>query len=113
MSLEADAIRLRHMSDASKAALSFAAGRSRADLDRDRMLVLALVKSLEIVGEAASKVSPETQSTMPEVPWRVIIGMRHRLIHMYFDIDVEVVWNTVQNDVPALIDQIDRWLSKH
>lgn len=100
------------MSDASKAAISFAVGRSRADLDRDGMLVLALVKALEIVGEAGSKVSPETQSGLPGVPWRVIVGMRHRLVHMYFDIDLDLVWDTVEVDLPPLVTTLDAWLGR-
>ena len=83
-----DEIRLRHMADAAREARSFAAGRSRADLDRDRMLLLSLVKEIEIIGEAASKVSQETRDAVPDIPWPDLTGMRHRLIHAYFDINV-------------------------
>lgn len=78
-----DTVRLRHMLDAAREALTFAQGRSRSDLDKDRMLVLALVKSIEIIGEAASKVSLETCSAVPGLPWSSIVGMRNRLIHTY------------------------------
>lgn len=86
---KSDRIRLQHMLDAAREALSFVRGKTREDLDRDRLLVLALVKAIEIIGEAACQVSSETRSQIPEVPWEDIIGMRHRLVHAYFDIDLE------------------------
>ena len=97
-----DAIRLRHMLDAAREAMSFATGRVRSDLDTDRQLVLALVKSLEIVGEAASRVSPECRTECSEIPWADIVGMRNRLIHAYFDINLEIVWRTVSEELPVL-----------
>ncbi len=81
--LRDDAIRLRHMLDAAREAIGFAPDRTRADLDTDRQLVLALVKAIEIVGEAASRVTPPTKQRLPEIPWDDIVGMRHRLIHAY------------------------------
>jgi len=105
-----DTVRLRHMLDAAREALAFAQGRSRADLDKDRMLVLALVKSIEIVGEAASKVSPETRLAVPGLPWSSIVGMRNRLIHAYFDIDLDRVWDTITDDLPPLITELERSL---
>jgi uncharacterized protein with HEPN domain len=86
-----DAIRLRHMLDAVREAQGFAASRSRSDLDRDRLFLLALVKDVEIIGEAASRVSAESTAECPEIPWQDIVAMRHRLIHGYFDIDPPVI----------------------
>jgi uncharacterized protein with HEPN domain len=91
------------MLDAAREAMSFAAGRSRGDLDRDRMLVLAIVKDVEIIGEAASRTTAATQAAHPQVPWALIIAMRNRLIHAYFDVDVQVVWDTVTDDLPQLV----------
>lgn len=105
--LPSDPIRLRHMLAASREAVGFAAGRSRGDLDRDRQLTLALVKCLEIVGEAAYALSEETRGTLPEVPWPDIIGMRHRLIHAYFDVSLDIVWKTVSEELPPLIEQLE------
>ena len=102
-----DEIRLRHMLDAAHEAISFADGRTRFDLNKDRLLVLALVKAIEIVGEAAYQITKETQDTLPDIPWADIIGMRHRLVHAYFDINLSVLWRTVQDDLPALIAQIE------
>jgi len=81
---------------------AFIAGRSRPDLDTDRMLLFALVRAVEIIGEAASRVSLETHSAAPAVPWAQIAAMRNRLIHAYFDIDHDVLWRTAAEEVPAL-----------
>jgi uncharacterized protein with HEPN domain len=106
-----DAIRLRHMLEAAREAVSFAQGRSRDDLNRDRMLVLSLVKAIEIAGEAAFQISEPTRNELPDLPWADIIGMRHRLVHVYFDINLDILWQTVQVDLPVLIAQIEQLLS--
>jgi uncharacterized protein with HEPN domain len=103
-----DLVRVRHMLDAAKEALFFAKNRSRGDLDSDRMLVLSIVKSIEIMGEAASKVTPGTRETFPDLPWANIIAMRNRLIHVYFDIDHDRVWDTVTDDLPPLIGSLEK-----
>ena len=105
-----DAIRLRHMLDAAREALSFAEGRSRDDLYEDRMLALSLVKSIEIIGEAASQVSQATKDGTVSIPWADIIGMRNRLVHAYFDIDLEIVWRTVVDELPPLAAELERVL---
>ena len=87
-----DEIRLRHMLEAAYEAESFARGRKRADLDEDRMLVLSLLKAIEIVGEAASQVTDVGRNQLPSIPWSEIIGMRNRLVHVYFDIDLDIVY---------------------
>lgn len=105
-----DAVRLQHMLDAGREALGFARGRSRSDLDSDRMLVLALVKDLEIIGEAAHQVSEETRAQLPGLPWADIIGMRHRLVHAYFEIDPEILWQTIKQDLPPLVAALEEAL---
>jgi uncharacterized protein with HEPN domain len=80
-----DLIRLRHMLDAGKKAISFAANKSRSDIDDDPMLGFALMKAIEIIGEAASKVSRDSQERHQEIPWAEIVGMRNRLIHAYVE----------------------------
>ena len=102
-----DAIRLRHMRDAAREAVSFVQGRTRDDMERDRQLVLALVKDIEIVGEAAAKIAETTRRCLSEIPWRRIVGMRHRLVHAYFDINLDIVWNTVREELPELIALLD------
>jgi uncharacterized protein with HEPN domain len=102
-----DEIRIRHMLDAARDALAFAAGKSREDLHQDRVRVLALVKCIEIIGEAATKVAPMTREAHPGVPWAAIVAMRHRLIHAYYDVDVDRVWDTVTEDLPPLIAALE------
>lgn len=103
-----DGIRMRHMLDAAREAIAFARGRTRMDLDVDRMLVLSLVKAIEIVGEAAFRISPVTRDDFPEIPWDVIVGMRHRLVHGYFDINLDILWKTVQEDMPMLAESLGK-----
>ena len=91
------------MLDAAREALSFVADRERRDLDADRMLVLALVKSIEIIGEAGARVSDEGRDAAPGVPWPEIVAMRNRLVHVYFDVNLDVVWETVRQDLPPLV----------
>lgn len=95
------------MLDAAKEILSFADGKTRRDLNKDRMLVLSIIKNVEIIGEAASKVTEETRGKCSDISWLDIIGMRNHLIHVYFDIDLDIVWDTVKDDIPNLIKQIE------
>lgn len=101
------------MLDAAREARQFVAGRTRDELATDTMLLRATVKAIEIVGEAASKVTANTRKALAEVPWIDIVGMRHRLIHTYFEIDLDIVWATVQVDLPPLIDSLQCWVDAH
>ena len=105
---EDDLVRLRHMLDAAQEAMAFARDETRASLESDRKLALALVKDIEIIGEAASKIAKECQVAHPQIPWSAIIGMRNWLIHAYFDIDLDQVWDTVTKDLPPLIAQLEK-----
>jgi len=105
-----DQIRMRHMLDAAREAVSFARGRSRADLDSDRLLALGLFKCIEIVGEAAARITPDTRRRHPQIPWADIVGMRNRLVHDYFAIDLDQVWLTVTSDLPPLITALEGML---
>ena len=107
---KSDEVCLRHMLDAAREAISFAKGRRRSDLDQNRMLVLSLIKDVEIVGEAAYRLSERGRSGIPEIPWADIIGMRHRLVHAYFDINLDVLWQTVQEDLPVLVKMLESLL---
>lgn len=103
-----DLIRLRHMLEASRDAVSFVSGREKGSLLTDKMLRLSLVRCIEIIGEAASRISLECQSEFPQVPWKNIINMRNRLIHAYYDINLDTVWNTITEDLPPLIAEIKK-----
>src|SRR3954447_25642232 len=96
----ADRVRLQHMLDAAREATAFARGRTRADLDGDRMLLRAITQSLTILGEAAARMSMAGRSATPTLPWTEIIGMRNWLVHSYFNIDLDTVWDTVTDDLP-------------
>jgi uncharacterized protein with HEPN domain len=95
-----------HMIEAAEAVGAFISSRKRTDLDTDQMLVFAVARAIEILGEAASKVSQELRASMPVVPWADIVAMRNRLIHAYFDIDHDILWNTATKDVPDLLPLI-------
>lgn len=99
------------MIDAAETVGQFMSGRSRADLDSDRMLLFAVVRAIEVVGEAAGKVTEETRTEAPEIPWAAIVSMRNRLIHGYFDIDPEIVWKTVSKELPDLLPRLQRLLA--
>jgi uncharacterized protein with HEPN domain len=101
-----DTVRLRHMLDHALEAVEIMRGRERDDLKRDRILQLALVRLVEIVGEAATRVGPEGQQRWPSIPWQQARGMRNRLIHGYDKVDLDVLWDTIQDDLPALIVQL-------
>ncbi|PSB18609.1 DUF86 domain-containing protein [Phormidesmis priestleyi ULC007] len=103
-----DPTRLRHMQDSAIEAMSFVENCTRKDLDSDRMLTLALVKDIEIIGEAAGRVSADCKAKYPQVPWLQMIGMRNRLTHAYFEIDLDIVWEVVTNDLPPLVAELEK-----
>ncbi len=105
-----DLVRMGHMLDYAREALTFAAAKSRSDLYEDRMLVLALTKAIEVVGEAAVNISREYRDRHPDIPWKQIIGMRNRLIHAYVGVDLDVLWHTVTDDLPPLIRSLEKIL---
>ncbi len=105
-----DHIRLRHMLDAAKEAELFIKDKTRYSLDTDRKLTFALIKCIEIIGEAAANVTNRCREDLPQIPWPNIVGMRHRLIHAYFDVDLDILWNTIIEDVPPLIVELEKIL---
>ncbi len=102
-----DGVRHHHMLDAARKAVAFTQGRARADLDADEVLALALVRLLEILGEAAKGVSADCRRKHPRIPWKHIAGTRDRLIHGYFDVDLDVVWAIISSDLPPLIAELE------
>ena len=102
-----DLTRLKHIRDAAMTAINFARKKDRNDLDKEQMLSLALVRLIEIIGEAANNVSLSCQSRYPQIPWREIIGMRNRTIHAYFDVDLNIVWQVVTSNLPELLGWIE------
>ena len=101
---------LRHMLDAAREAHDFVQGKTREDLQAERQLQHSLIRCIEIVGEAASRIDQDFQDTNPEIPWADIIAMRNRLIHAYFDVELDVVWSTSKDELPELIQKLERLL---
>lgn len=104
---ERDLIRFRHMLDAARVAHNAVKNETRSSLDTNDVLRLALQKTIEIIGEAAAKVTQETRDQYPQLSWRKMIAMRNILIHAYFDVDPNEVWNAVIEDIPPLIAQLE------
>jgi len=104
-------VRLRHMLEAAATALEMTAAYERADLSTNTMLAMALTRCLEIFGEAASKVSADAAARFPAIPFAKIVAMRNRLIHAYFDVDLDILWTTVKEDLPALLPVLGQALA--
>lgn len=105
-----DRIKVSHILDAGREATSFIESISFDEFCADRMRVLAVLKCLEIMGEAASKVSFEFQEHNPDFPWKQLASMRNRLIHGYFEINLEIVWNTLKIDIPITLVKAEKIL---
>jgi uncharacterized protein with HEPN domain len=101
-----DRVRLRHMLDASLEIQQYVQSATREDLNQDSKLVHSRVHLFEIVGEAANQISDELREKTTDIPWFIIIGMRNRLVHAYFDINLDVVWSTATGDIPSLITEL-------
>jgi uncharacterized protein with HEPN domain len=101
----------RHMLDHAREAMDLVQGRTRADLDTDRLLNLALVRLLEIIGEAANRIPEEEQARYPQIPWPPIVSLRNRLIHGYDSVDFDILWQIVTEDLPPLVVSLERIIS--
>ena len=103
---------LNDMLDHAREAVAFMQGKSRADLDTDRLLNLGLVRLLEIIGEAASQVPKQEQLHHPQIPWPQIVSLRNRLIHGYNAVDLDIVWQIITLDLPPLISERETSLGR-
>jgi uncharacterized protein with HEPN domain len=103
---KSDVIRMRHMLDAAMKAIRFCSGKTRVDLTTDEQLTLALVRLIEILGEAAVKVTVEVQQRYSIIPWRQIVGTRNRLIHGYEDVNLDILWQIIRHDLPTLVKSL-------
>lgn len=108
MSQHEQRVRLMHMRDHAVEAVEMVQGMRRKELDTNRGLNLALVRLIEIVGEAANRISPEIQKKCTSIPWAQIVGLRNRLIHGYDEVDFDILWRIIQDDLPSLIMELDR-----
>jgi uncharacterized protein with HEPN domain len=111
MTLHDDTVALRHMRDHVAESIELAGDHQREDLEEDRVFTLALTKLVEIIGEAAARVSEELRESHKEIPWRQIIGTRNRLIHGYDAVDHDILWGIVDRELPGLLRQLDSALA--
>jgi uncharacterized protein with HEPN domain len=93
---------------AARDAVAFVTDLTQEQFHASRVHQFAVLKALETIGEAAARLTEETRDAHPEIPWREIIGMRHRLVHGYFEVDLEKVWDTIHEDLPPLIASLER-----
>lgn len=107
-----DPARLEHMQDAIGRILDFVKGKTKDELQNDSILYYAVVKNIEIIGEAAYMLTPEFKDAHPNTQWKIIVGMRHFLVHGYYEVDAEEVWNVVEKDLQPLKEQIENYLKE-
>lgn len=106
------AVPLSHMLDHAREAVAMSEGKTRDDISQNRMLELALIRLVEVIGEAAGRTPESIRDQLPEIPWPYVISMRNRLIHGYDKVDLDILWNTVTSDLPELIPMLEDALRK-
>lgn len=107
-----DRVPVRHALDAARLLVANTQDWNRADLDLESLATLGVIRLLEVIGEAANTVSPALRNSHPQIPWPGMISLRHRLIHGYFNVNLDVVWDTVRNDLPSLVVALERLLQE-
>ncbi len=107
-----DQKRLNNMLEMSRDALDLAQNKTREDLDRDKQLTLSLLKYLEMIGSAASRISRECQNSCEPIPWDQVTEMKQQVVHTYWDIDRDWIWERMEKDIPALSKALEILLSK-
>jgi len=111
MTRYSDVNRLRHMLDHAREAVEMAGGHCRSDLESNRQFCLAMTHLVEIVGEAAARVSQQSQSRWQDIPWTGVVGLRNRLVHGYDAVDLNILWTIVNDDLPPLIKELEKILT--
>lgn len=106
-------VRVRHMLDFAREAVGLAKGKSQSGLGGDRLLDLATLHLITLIGEAANQIPQDVQSKYPQIAWSDIIGMRHRLVHGYDQIDYDILWQTLSKDIPDLIAELEKIIPPH
>lgn len=101
---------LQDMLENARKASGFVQGMAFEDFAADERTVYAVIRALELVGEAVRRIPQDLREKYPEIPWREIAGTRDKLVHEYFGVNVSVIWRTVQEDLPILIAQLERAL---
>ena len=104
--------RLQHMLDNAEEAISLIKGKTRTDLKHERMLELSLIRLVEVIGEAAAKISHDEYDKYSNIPWTQVVGMRNRLIHGYEEVDLDILWDTIEIDLPMLVKELKNILNR-
>ncbi len=113
MSRRDDTIPMRHMLDHAREVVAMVRGRVRRDVDTDRMLQLSITRILEIIGEAANRVTQQGRAQYPDIPWQDVINTRNRIIHGYDTVNYDIVWKIINDELPVLIVALERALPGH
>ena len=103
-----DLVYVGHMLDMARKAMDLVKGKDRTDYNSEDSLRFALAHLLQVVGEAARRISQDFCKAHPEIPWKAIVGMRHKVVHDYMNVDEDVVWDTVQQELPPLIEKLTK-----
>ena len=103
---------LRDILNAARSIQGYLHGLERGFFEASQEKQDAVIRRFEVMGEAARHLSPEARSALPEIPWRLITGMRNILIHDYDDVDAATLWDTAQADLPALVQRLDSYLAQ-
>lgn len=109
--MKSDIVYLQHILEAISRIVTYVGDTERIEFDADQMLQDAIIRQLQVIGEATRSLSPEFKQNHTELPWFHIIGMRNRIIHEYFRVDLEIVWEVVQNDLGMIAEQITKILA--
>lgn len=113
MSQRDDRVYVGHMVDIANKAIGFVQGATRENFDNDELLRLSLTHLLQVIGEAARRVSPDFRAAYPQIDWKAIVGMRSKVVHDYLNVDEDVVWDTVMNELPSLVNELERILNSN
>jgi len=103
----------RHILDSIDAITSYLKGVSKSDLEKDRLKQSAVIRELEVIGEAVKNISESIKKEYPNIQWKQIVGMRDKLIHHYFGVDLDTIWETIEKDIPNLEKCIKQILQKN
>ncbi len=106
MLLDGDQVRLKHILDALQEAVDYVMDVEWTEFAAKRPLQHSVVRCIEIVGEASSRLSKELRESNPQIPWVDMIGMRNRIVHAYYEIDIDIIWKTAKEDLPNLLPKI-------
>jgi len=103
---------LSHMRDSAQEVLAYASSHSFEEFSGNDWDQAAAIRNLEIIGEAATNISKEFRNEHPQIPWQDIIDFRNVAIHQYMEVDIQIVWDVIQSDIPVLLKQLNNILDK-